>query len=176
MNDTYANNVAMGIMILGDNQRKINSANAEVVDGIEKIGDLTSTNNALASDIVDAQRSIEELKEENDFFRDLLCKPMSEIAQQNRNFNKTFEAQMELLADWMVSQKAFKELAIQFGIEKGLTVNEVVQIGLEIESNVLESKNNPGHNTNADNSAKIRPYIEKLKSKKIASDKGKKLA
>lgn len=47
---------------------------------------------------------------------------------------------MELLADWMVSQKAFKELAIQFGIEKGLTPTEVHQMGLNKELDVLENK------------------------------------
>ena len=65
-------------------------------------------------------------KEEAEYYQKLLTKPMAEIAQANRSFKEAYEAQMELLADWMVSQKAFKELAIQFGIEKGLTPDEVI--------------------------------------------------
>ena len=69
------------------------------------------------------------LQHDNEYYSRLLAKPMAEIAAENHKFKETYEKQMELLADWMVSQKAFKELAIQFGIEKGLTPNEVIQMG-----------------------------------------------
>ena len=104
-------------------------------------------------------------KEEAEYYKKLLAKPMAEIAQANRSFKETYEKQMELLADWMVSQKAFKELAIQFGIEKGLTPNEVIQMGLNKNIDVLESNNETSHNTNANNSAIIKPHIDKLKNK-----------
>ena len=59
---------------------------------------------------------------------------------------------MELLAGWMVSQKAFKELAIQFGIEKGLTSDEVVEMGKNKKMDVLENKHEEQHNTNVSDS------------------------
>ena len=91
-------------------------------------------------------------KEEAEYYQKLLAKPMAEIAQANRSFKETYEAQMELLADWMVSQKAFKELAIQFGIEKGLTSDEVVEMGKNKKMDVLENKHEEQHNTNVSDS------------------------
>ena len=104
-------------------------------------------------------------KEEAEYYKKLLAKPMAEIAQANRSFKETYEAQMDLLAEWMVSQKSFKELAIQFGIEKGLTSDEVIEMGLNKKIDVLESNNETSHNTNANNSSIIKPHIDKLKNK-----------
>ena len=104
-------------------------------------------------------------KEEAEYYKKLLAKPMDEIAKANRSFKETYEAQMELLADWMVSQKAFKELAIQFGIEKGLTPDEVIEMGKNKEIDVLENKHDVSHNTNVGDSVYIGPRVEKLKNK-----------
>ena len=104
-------------------------------------------------------------KEEAEYYKKLLAKPMAEIAQANRSFKETYEKQMELLADWMVSQKAFKELAIQFGIEKGLTPTEVMQMGLNKAIDVLENRHDINHNTNVGDSVYIGPRVDKLKNK-----------
>ena len=104
-------------------------------------------------------------KEEAEYYKKLLAKPMAEIAQANRSFKETYEKQMELLADWMVSQKAFKELAIQFGIEKGLTSDEVIKMGLDKKIDVLENRHDVSHNTNVGDSVYIGPRVEKLKNK-----------
>lgn len=73
--------------------------------------------------------------------------------------------QQEVLAGWMLSQKAFKELAIQFGGQIGVEVEEVYEMGLDKEIDVLESKHDPKHNTNSDNSTIISAHAEKLKEK-----------
>ena len=104
-------------------------------------------------------------KEEAEYYKKLLAKPMDEIAKANRSFKETYEKQMELLADWMVSQKAFKELAIQFGIEKGLTPTEVMQMGLNKKIDVLENRHDINHNTNVGDSVYIGPRVDKLKNK-----------
>ena len=104
-------------------------------------------------------------KEEAEYYQKLLTKPMAEIAQANRSFKETYEAQMDLLAEWMVSQKAFKELAIQFGIEKGLTSDEVIKMGLDKKIDVLENRHDVSHNTNVGDSVYIGPRVEKLKNK-----------
>ena len=104
-------------------------------------------------------------KEEAEYYKKLLTKPMAEIAKANRSFKETYEAQMELLADWMVSQKAFKELAIQFGIEKGLTSDEVIKMGLDKKIDVLENRHDVSHNTNVGDSVYIGPRVERLKNK-----------
>ena len=97
-------------------------------------------------------QAVMKYKEEAEYYQKLLTKPMAEIAQANRSFKETYEKQMELLADWMVSQKAFKELAIQFGIEKGLTSDEVVEMGKNKKMDVLENKHEEQHNTNVSDS------------------------
>ena len=104
-------------------------------------------------------------KEEAEYYQKLLTKPMAEIAQANRSFKETYEAQMDLLAEWMVSQKAFKELAIQFGIEKGLTSDEVIKMGLDKKIDVLENRHDVSHNTNVGDSVYIGPRVDKLKNK-----------
>ena len=105
------------------------------------------------------------LKEDNEYYKKLLAKPMVEIAQENKNFKETYEAQMELLADWMVSQKAFKELAIQFGIEKGFTPDEIRDMGIKKESDVLLNNHNPSHKTNSSDLTTMQEEVDRLKLK-----------
>ena len=52
-------------------------------------------------------------------WQELLTKPMEVIAQNNPVFKSAHEAQQELMASWMVGQRAFKELAIDYGIQLG---------------------------------------------------------
>ncbi len=98
----------------------------------------------------------------NQEYENLLSQPMHVIAEKNQNFKETYEEQQTLLADWMVSQKAFKELAIQFGLEKGMDSSEVIEMGLDKAIDVLEDRNEPSHNTIASNSSVIEPRKEKL--------------
>lgn len=95
-------------------------------------------------------------------YEELLAQPMHVIAQQNENFKETYEEQQTILADWMVSQKAFKELAIQFGAEKGLPVQEVIEMGKDKKIDVLEDKNDPSHKTNASDAPEIGQRKEVL--------------
>ena len=110
-------------------------------------------------------QAVMKYKEEAEYYQKLLTKPMAEIAQANRSFKEAYEAQMDLLAEWMVSQKAFKELAIQFGIEKGLTSDEAIKMGLDKKIDVLENRHDVSHNTNVGDSVYIGPRVEKLKNK-----------
>ena len=87
---------------------------------------------------------------------------MLEIAQQYGNFKQTYEKQMEIMADWMVSQKAFKELAIEFGFDDGLQPEEVIQMGADKKIDVLEDKHDESHNTNVGDSTIINPHRDKL--------------
>lgn len=98
-----------------------------------------------------------------------------EIAQANRTIEaqkltlsqyvQKSKEQQEILADWIVSQKAFKDLAIQFGGQIGVDTEEVIEMGLDKAIDVLENKNNPSHRTNADGSPLVANLSEKLKEK-----------
>lgn len=107
------------------------------------------------------------------YYEDLLCKPMHEIAQKNGKFQETYEAQMTLMANWMVSQKAFKELAIEFGLEKGQSAEETIQQGFAKKIDVLENKHNPSHNTIVGDSPIIGPRRQKLIDKIIKTKANK---
>jgi hypothetical protein len=85
--------------------------------------------------------------------------------EENLKLKSEQESQMVLLADWMVSQKAFKELAIQYGLNQGLSIEEVLTQGKKKELDVLDSKHDAAHNTNANNSSVIKPRISHLKEK-----------
>ena len=156
-------------------QKLVNDALARSVRGAiseknEGINILQQQVNNLSASLADAQNDLnkkteelEEAEETIEFYKNLLCQPMSVIAQKNINFKATYEAQMQTLADWMVSQKAFKELAIQFGFEKGLSVEQVVQMGKSKKVDVIENKNDLSHKTNALDDEFITKRIDLLK-------------
>lgn len=104
----------------------------------------------LKTENADLKRKLLIANDEAEEYSDLLCKPMREIAARNGNFKDTYDKQMEIMADWMVSQKAFKELAIQFGFEKGINKDETVKIAQSKKQGVLNQEHDPNNNTNAD--------------------------
>ena len=119
----------------------------------------------VSRELENLREQVSVLSEDNKYYSKLLAKPMAEIAQANRSFKETYETQMELLADWMVSQKAFKELAIQFGIEKGLTPDEVIEMGNTKKIDVIESKHDSAHGSNANGMPLLREKQDYLKKK-----------
>jgi hypothetical protein len=69
------------------------------------------------------------------------------------------------LAQWMVSQKAFKEAAIQIGLDNGMRIEDIMCKAKLLKMNVLENKNNPFHGTNAKDSEFLVSHVEELKAK-----------
>lgn len=98
--------------------------------------------------IEDLEDDIDKLKAENQFYKDLLTKPMREIAILNGDFRKTYEEQQIMLGEWMVSQRAFKELAIKLGIEAGRTKEDVIQEGMDTKAKVLNNQTEHGNDFN----------------------------
>lgn len=82
------------------------------------------------------------------YYKDLLSKPMHEIAVENEDFKKAYVLQQQLLADWMVSQRAFKELAIDFGLQIGKTKEEILEQGVANKEKVIN--NETDHQNNID--------------------------
>lgn len=124
-----------------------------------------------AATIARLNNELQQAKAEIEDYEYLLCKPMHEIAKINGNFREMYEEQQTIIADWMVSQKGFKELAIQFGFEKGLTTEETLKMGVEKEIDVLQDKHDPEHKTNAGNSIVIGQRKEKLIKKRLEKNK-----
>lgn len=105
------------------------------------------------------------LQAEVENYRQLLRGSMREIASRNSDFKVTYDQQMELMADWIVSQKAFKELAIRYGALQGIGSEEVINIGMNLRTDVLGNKNVPTHRTNAEDSEVVRTRLEALVAK-----------
>ena len=78
------------------------------------------------------------------FYKILLSRPMAEIAELNADFAETYYVQNQHMSDWMLSQKAFKELALDFGSTLGLSEEQVYNEYLlrvsEVAANEREEK------------------------------------
>lgn len=94
-------------------------------------------------DLVEANK---ELKKELEFYKALLSRPMAEIAAVNDDFKEAYEKQQETLGTWMVSQKAFKEISIQLGLEAGKTKEEIINLEIETRKTVLGNETEHGNN------------------------------
>ena len=97
------------------------------------------------------------------YYKELLSKPLHEIANANENFKNTYEAQQDLLANWIVSQRAFKELAIDFGIKLGMKKEDIVEAGFKNKEKVLSNETVHGNNVRDD--VFMNAYAQKLRAK-----------
>jgi len=71
-------------------------------------------------------------------------------------YREAYKNQMEVTAEWMLSQKAFKELAIQFGLEQGYDAEQTIALGNQKKLDVLDNKHHPEHGSNANG----LPFLE----------------
>ena len=132
---------------LSDKNHKLSNENSKIKkSNVALRGEVDDLEDDLAAVIKENRKLYNKVLE----FKKLLAQPMREIAKQNDDFKKTYKNEMEFLADWMVSQKAFKELAIQYGNKFGIQPEEVIAQGKSLKQHVLKGENNPSHNTNAD--------------------------
>lgn len=158
--------------LIASEQAKLSGAQAEGIRIQKSINmDLEAENRNLRQKIDDKEKEIKKITAERDKYKNLLAKPMDEIAENNANFKETYEAQMELMAEWMVSQKAFKELAIEFGFDRGLTHTEVIEQGNVKKIDVLENKHNEEHGSNASGIPLLARKAPKLKEKLLNNKK-----
>lgn len=148
-------------------QNRINGYISQVSNAQQQISSLTTENNRLRQENESLKKDLERLVGPD--YKSKLSKPFLDYAERNQiNYKEAYEKQQEEIAEWMVSQKAFKELAIEFGLEKGQAAETTIEQGFSKEIDVLEDKHNPQHNTIAGNASKIKPHrdnlIKKLKS------------
>lgn len=152
-------------------QQQINhNLNRNVADLTEKVNEHSSQANNLQNENNDLYGEINRLKRQVAQLKSLFEQPLHEIAKIHPEFAKNYFAEKELLASWMVSQKAFRELAIQLGKAQGVTQEEINQKGLAMELDVLTNRNNPNHGTNASEKF-FEPYKENLMKQFQPKDK-----
>lgn len=86
-------------------------------------------------------------KQQADEFRSLLSRPMKEIADMSGDFKKAYELQQQMLAEWIMGQKAYKETAMQLGMEIGKSPEEIQQLATQNANAVLENRTEYGNNS-----------------------------
>lgn len=145
-------------------EKKVQEVSADIKNYEEESDYLIELGEKLLIKLNNTQAKLAKAEAEAEFYKNLLSKPMVEIAQHNGNFKDTYHKQQELLASWMVSQKAFKEAAIKYGIEAGKTKEEIINdASTSGKEKVLNNETEYGNN--ASDSSIIEPYIEILKAK-----------
>ncbi|WP_419204159.1 hypothetical protein [Bordetella trematum] len=103
-------------------------------------------------------RSLNELRE----YEELLARPLHEIAARHGAFRERWEEQQLLLAGWMVSQRAFKDLAMKYGTKSGKTPEEI-QNELDIAQDKVLNNNADFSQNNVKETDINDEIIEKLK-------------
>lgn len=109
-----------------------------------------------------SKSQLEEKEKEIQRYKDLLAKPMIEIAEQSGAFKETYEEQQNLLAKWIVSQRAFKDIAMKYGQMAGKTPEEIQSELSEATKKVLNNEASFPIN-NADKTDLSSRTIDKLK-------------
>ncbi len=87
------------------------------------------------------------LQEENKMFRELLSRPMREIAEVSGDFRKAYFEQQQLLAEWIMGQKAYKETAMQLGMALEMTPDQVQSVAAPNYTAVLENRTQHSNNS-----------------------------
>jgi hypothetical protein len=98
---------------------------------------LESRINSLESEITEEFKKRKALEEENKIYKDLLCKPMAEIAEKNGNFKETYIKQQAAFSEWIVSQRSFKELSMKYGRDVGKTPEQVIAEATLLQEDVI---------------------------------------
>lgn len=97
---------------------------------------------------------------------ELLSKPLNEIANGHAAFEANFRKNQLALAEWMVSQRAFKELAIENGLRLGISKETTLSLGLN-ETPVRVLSNETKHVSAADIPF-AQPYLPELLKSALA--------
>lgn len=106
------------------------------------------------------EAELRESKKEVQVHRALLSRPMKEIADASGDFKKTYEIQQQMLAEWIMGQKAYKETAMQLGIEVGKSADEIQRLTTQNANAVLENRTD--HSNNSTTSPLLAEYASAI--------------
>ncbi|MCO8315289.1 hypothetical protein [Burkholderia multivorans] len=144
-------NYTAGLHVLekmGSQERVIDRQNQDLKKKNEAIGEANHRAGMAEAAEEFAQKEVQRLKKERDFYKDLLAKPFAEIAAQDGRFRETYEKQQEMLAEWVASQRAFKELAMKFGQQLGKSREEIIADVKAAKEIILNDQSEFGNNLN----------------------------
>lgn len=132
--DTLNNVIETNTILI---QRQSN-ARAEAQQAAADAEFLRRENKKLKNKINDAEDS-----------ESILSQTVEQLTNENKALKDSYEAQKEILKDWMVSQRAFKELAMKYGIDSlGKSQDEVMENFKEEKENVKNNTTKYGNDSN----------------------------
>lgn len=157
------------------NNSALKNSNAEQQNALNQkssyVIDLENKVKKLQKDLAEANKKADIYKDQisdaskvDSYYENLLAKPLSEIAEVNGNFGVNYQKIMLTVAEWMLSQKAFKATAIEIGAALGKSVDEIIQMGNAKKMDVLDDKFDPEHGCNANAIPLIEENREKLRA------------
>ncbi len=76
------------------------------------------------------------LQDEQKEYEELLAKPLRQIIDEHTDLKKAYEKQQEILNNWIVSQKAFKELVYEYSASLNKSDTDVEQDYKQMEKAV----------------------------------------
>lgn len=107
------------------------------------------------------------LREKVAYYEALLAQPLHVIASSLLNkissFSENYEKEELVLADWIASQKAFKEVAMKYGELAGKSADEIHREGTAAKVTVLTNKTK--YENNIDGHEFANSYAVKLRAK-----------
>jgi hypothetical protein len=126
----------------------VRSAESRSRDAISKANDMEHEAEMAKIKLSKAKDEITRLQQENNVYKSLLSRPMKEIAEISGDFKKTYEMQQQLLAEWIMGQKAYRETAMQLGAALDMTPEQVQKVAAPNYTAVLENKTKFGNDGN----------------------------
>lgn len=130
----------------------------------------------ILSDKFDAEVSVEKKRAEAEksradsmehsanFYRQLLSRPMADIAKYDFNFAKAYAIQEQTLSDWVLSQKAFKDLSYDLGLGMGYEEEDVDDLYIQRTKDIAN-----GTNPNEMMPERLVPYANQSKDNLAAA-------
>ena len=133
---------------MGSQERALDRQNEDLKRKNEALSDANHRAGMAEAAGSFAKKEAKRFEQERDFYKDLLAKPFAEIAAQDGRFRDNYEKQQEMLADWVASQRAFKELAMKFGQQLGKSREEIISDAKSAKDIVLNDQSEFGNNLN----------------------------
>lgn len=151
---------------MGSQERALDRQNEDLKRKNEALSDANHRAGMAEAAEEFAEKEAKRFKKERDFYKDMLAKPFAEIAAQDGRFRDNYEKQQEMLADWIASQRAFRELAMKYGKLAGKTPEEIKAEGLATEAIILEGQSAFGNTVNE--ATKVAVKRKKAREEKTA--------
>jgi hypothetical protein len=141
---------------LGENERTqdrqnrtIDEQNSRIADLEEQLRKAKPSDNSLPAPSgreMDLERRVQELEG----IEKILSLPMAEIAKKHPAFKDTYLREQEILAQWILKQKAFSEVAMEYGKALSKTPEQVAAEAEQAQEVIKNGRSKFGNNLSSE--------------------------